>query len=63
MNKKAIALIALVLFSAVFIAGCTAPQPAIRSAQEATRTVENVSTNVGRISGILDDVDRSLSGG
>lgn len=61
MNKKAIFLIALVIGCAIFISGCTA-QTTIKSPEQATKAVTNISHDVGDITGTLQDIDKTLGG-
>ncbi len=61
-NKKTIALIVLLLFSLVLVAGCASQSP-IKSADDVSKSLDNVSESVGKISGILSDVDKDLGGG
>lgn len=61
-NKKIIALIVLLLFSLVLVTGCASQSP-IKSAEDVSKSLDNVSESVGKISGILTDVDKNLGGG
>lgn len=61
MDKKAMVLIILVLTSMVFISGC-ASQSSIKSVDEASEAVTNVSTDVEDVSSTLEDIDRGLGG-
>ena len=61
MNKKTLLLILVVLSSVLFISGC-AEQTSIKSVEEASQVVTNVSTDIEDVSSTLDDIDRGLGG-
>lgn len=58
-TKKTIALIVLLLFSLVLVTGCASQSP-IKSAEDVSRSLDNVSESVGKVSGILTDIDKGL---
>ena len=60
MNKKALVLIIVVLTSMVFISGCA--QSSIKSVEEASEAVTNVSTDIEDVASTLQDIDRGLGG-
>lgn len=62
MNKRAFALIIIVLTSMVFISGC-AQTTSIKSQEEVGQVVTNVSTDIEGVSSTLDSIDRTLGGG
>ncbi len=64
-NKKVIALIILLLFSLVLVTGCASQSviSPIKSPEDVSKSLDNVSESVGKISGILTDVDKNLGGG
>lgn len=59
---KAIVLVTVVLTSVLFISGC-AQQTAIKTSEEASAVVTNVSTDVQDVASTLEDIDRTLGGG
>ena len=61
MNKKAILMIAIVLAATIFISGCSA-QTSIKSVDEASEAVTNVSTDIDDVSSTLKDIDSDLGG-
>jgi len=61
MNKKTIFLIAIVIGCAMFVGGCT-QQTEIKSPEQATNAVTNISQDIGDITGTLQDIDNSLGG-
>ena len=60
-NIKTIMLVVLLLFSVALIAGCASQTP-IKSPEDVSKSLDNVSESVGKISGILSDVDKDLGG-
>ncbi len=60
MNKKNLVLIIVVLASMLFISGCA--QTSIKSVEEASEVVTNVSTDIEDVSSTLEDIDRGLGG-
>lgn len=58
---KAAVMLAVVLTSMVFISGC-AEQTSIKSVEEASQVITNVSTDIEDVSSTLDDIDRGLGG-
>ena len=63
MNKKAILLIIVVLTSMLFISGCTQQSSGnIKTSEEASQVVTNVSTDVQNVANTLADIDNTLGG-
>lgn len=62
MKMKAILIIAVVLTSMIFVSGCT-QQTSIKSVEEASEAVTNVSTDIEDVASTLNDIDRGLGGG
>lgn len=58
---KALVLVILVLTSVLFISGC-AQQTSIKSVEEASQAVTNVSTDIEDVASTLEDIDRGLGG-
>ncbi|MBI4174491.1 MAG: hypothetical protein HY517_02500 [Candidatus Aenigmarchaeota archaeon] len=54
-------MIAIVLAATIFISGCAA-QTSIKSVEEASEVVTNVSTDIEDVSSTLKDIDSSLGG-
>jgi outer membrane lipoprotein-sorting protein len=61
-RKMALVLIAVLLTSMIFISGCTEQNP-VRSEEDVSRVVTNISTNVENVGSALEDIDRGLGGG
>ena len=62
-NKKNICLIviALLLFSMVFVSGCVEQQrTSIKNEQQVGEAVTNISQNIEDVSSILTDIDKKL---
>ncbi len=59
MKKLAVLLIALVMCSFVFISGCT-ESSTIKSQEEVSEAVTNISQDVGELTEALEDIDESL---
>ncbi len=57
MNKKLV--IMLLLLALTFVAGCV-QQPAIRSQEEASERITNVSQNTENVGQMLADIDKKL---
>jgi outer membrane lipoprotein-sorting protein len=53
-------LIFVVLLSALFISGCT--ESSIKNSEQASEAVSNISTDIGDVSGALEDIDDILGG-
>lgn len=62
MNKKTILIIAIVLTSMLFVSGCTQQQSAIKTSEEVSQVVTNVSSDVQGVSNTLADIDNTLGG-
>ncbi|MBS3053628.1 MAG: hypothetical protein J4469_03935 [Candidatus Aenigmarchaeota archaeon] len=62
-NRKNICLIviALLLFSMVFVSGCVEQQrTSIKNEQQVGEAVTNISQNIEDVSSILTDIDKKL---
>ena len=62
MKKRAILIIAIVLVSALFISGCTQQQGNIKTPEEASQVITNVSSDVQGVANTLADIDNTLGG-
>ncbi len=61
-GKIVLVLIILLLASMTFAAGCVEQNP-VRSQDDVSRVVTNISTNVENVGSTLEDIDRGLGGG
>ena len=65
MKKKAILIVAVVLVSVLFIGGCAQQGSGngnIKTSEEASQVVTNVSTDVQGVANTLTDIDNTLGG-
>lgn len=60
MKLIAVFLIVFLLFSAVMISGCVSTGNEIKSQDDVSRALNNVSTNVEDIESKLNDIDQGL---
>ncbi|MBI4162088.1 MAG: hypothetical protein HY513_00265 [Candidatus Aenigmarchaeota archaeon] len=59
-NKKTMAIIMILLVGLIFFAGCTGSASTIKSPEQASEAVSDVSTDVEDVTSALQDIDQKL---
>ena len=60
MEKKKIAIILILLVGLTFFAGCTGSASTIKSPEQASQAVSDVSTNVEDVTSALQEIDQKI---
>ena len=61
-KTKAVVMILILLASVMFISGCTQQESGVKSTDDVSRVVTNISSGVQNVGSVLEDIDQSLGG-